>query len=327
MVPPTTDPAQDDQDSSGPADLQDENQNEEAQLDNNDLQSQVESTGFTNKDEIADETENHNGSRSVRTKSQPQRLQDYYVKVPPSNNHQQSNSNQVASTDKRWRQAMQQEICALENNGTWTLTELPKGKRAIDSKWVYKIKYKPTGEVERFKARLVAKGFTQMEGVDYHDIFAPVAKLVTMRTLLTIAAKKNWFIQQLDVNNAFLHGDLDEEVYMKVSQGFSKTNDSRVRCLQKSLYGLKQASLCIRSSRKSHAWSYTGTPIFEGNRRSWDFLPHKGEPVLTAFCDSDWLGCPYTRRSRTGYLLLFGGALISWKTKKQSVVSRSSAEA
>lgn len=75
---------------------------------------------------------------------------------------------------------MQQEIRALEKNDTWTLTDLPNGERAIESKWVYKIKYKQNGEVERYKARLVAKGFTQMEGVDYHDTFAPVAKLVTM---------------------------------------------------------------------------------------------------------------------------------------------------
>ncbi|GKC02577.1 putative reverse transcriptase domain-containing protein, partial [Tanacetum coccineum] len=112
-----------------------------------------------------------------------------------------------AAQDARWREAMQKEVKALEKNGTWTLEYLPEGKRAIDSKWVYKIKFKPNGEVEKYKARLVAKGFNQMEGVDYHDTFTP--KPVTVRTLLAVAVKRDWIIHQLDVNNAFLHGDLD----------------------------------------------------------------------------------------------------------------------
>ena len=137
---------------------------------------------------------------------------------------------------------MKKEIHALEQNGTWTLENLPKGKKAIDSKWVYKIKFKPSGEVERYKARLVAKGCTQIEGWDYHETFAPVAKLVAVRTLLAIAVKRGWEIQQLDVDNAFLHGDLEEEVYMKIPQGFSNKNETRVCKLKKSIYGLKQAS-------------------------------------------------------------------------------------
>ncbi|KAD5317201.1 hypothetical protein E3N88_17147 [Mikania micrantha] len=147
-----------------------------------------------------------------------------------------------ASQDENWEEAMQKEIKALEQNQTWSLEDLPEGKKPIDSKWVYKIKYKPNGEIERYKARLVAKGFTQMEGIDYHETFAPVAKLVTMRILLTIAVKRDWHIHQLDVNNAFLHGDLHEEVYMKIPQGFSKGRENKVCRLRKSIYGLKQAS-------------------------------------------------------------------------------------
>ncbi|KAK3030411.1 hypothetical protein RJ639_038939 [Escallonia herrerae] len=140
-----------------------------------------------------------------------------------------------------WRDAMAKEISALEANNTWTLMPLPYGKRAIDSKWVYKVKFHPDGIVERYKAQLVAKGYTQIE-VDFHETFVPVAKLVTVRCLLAIALIKKWELHQLDVNNAFFHEDLEEEVYMKIPQGFSKQGENRVCRLQKSLYGLRQAS-------------------------------------------------------------------------------------
>nr|GEY76533.1 reverse transcriptase, RNA-dependent DNA polymerase [Tanacetum cinerariifolium] len=110
-----------------------------------------------------------------------------------------------AAQDARWPEAMQMEVKALEKNGTWTLEYLREGKRAIELKWVYKIKFRPNGEVEKYKARLVTKGFNQMEGLDYHDTFTPVAKLVTIRTLLAIAVKMDWIIHQHNVNNAFLH--------------------------------------------------------------------------------------------------------------------------
>lgn len=134
---------------------------------------------------------------------------------------------------------MKREIELLEENDTWSLTQLPPGKNTVDSKWIYKVKFKPNGELERYKARLVARGFTQIEGEDYHETFALVAKFVTMRCLLTIVAAKG---HQLNVNNAFLHGDLNEEIYMKNPQGFAKKGDTRVCKLKKSLYGLRQAS-------------------------------------------------------------------------------------
>lgn len=112
--------------------------------------------------------------------------------------------------DEMWHEPIQKEIKALEENEMWTLQPLPAGKCTIGSKWVYKINFKPSGEIEHYKAKLVTKGFNQQEGIGFHDTFAPVAKLVTVRTLLTMATKRDWIIHQLDVNNAFLHGDLHE---------------------------------------------------------------------------------------------------------------------
>ena len=109
---------------------------------------------------------------------------------------------------------MQDELQAFAANNTWQLTPLPPRKKTIGCKWVYKIKYHSDGTVERHKARVVAKEFTQLEGLDFLDTFALVAKLTTLSLLLVVATTKNWILKQLDVNNVFLHGDLHEEVYM-----------------------------------------------------------------------------------------------------------------
>ncbi|XP_010520606.1 PREDICTED: uncharacterized protein LOC104799663 [Tarenaya hassleriana] len=119
---------------------------------------------------------------------------------------------------------MDVELKSLTGNGTWSVVSLPKDKKPVGCKWVYKIKRNPDGTVERFKARLVAKGFTQQEGVDFIDTFSPVAKLVTVKLLLALAATQKWSLTQMDVTNAFLHGDLEEEIYMSLPPGYTDTS-------------------------------------------------------------------------------------------------------
>ncbi|KAL0309364.1 UNVERIFIED_CONTAM: Retrovirus-related Pol polyprotein from transposon RE1 [Sesamum radiatum] len=129
-----------------------------------------------------------------------------------------------ANRSSHWREAMEKELEALEKNSTWDLTELPAGKRAIGSRWVYKTKLNQDGSIERYKARLVAKGYTQIEGVDFFDSFSPVAKTVTVRIFIAVATAFRWPLLQLDVNNAFLHGHLEEEVYMVPPEGYNKAH-------------------------------------------------------------------------------------------------------
>ncbi|XP_074267284.1 uncharacterized protein LOC141590608 [Silene latifolia] len=141
--------------------------------------------------------------------------------------HHEPSSFKEALQVPQWREAMQKEIEALERNNTWSLEPLPPTKKAIASKWVYKIKYHADETIERHKARLVVMGNRQVERVDYNETFAPTVKLVTVRTLLAIAAAKNWELHQMDVHNAFRHGDLHEEVYMKLPPGYDTNNDGK----------------------------------------------------------------------------------------------------
>ncbi|KAE8672369.1 hypothetical protein F3Y22_tig00111843pilonHSYRG00119 [Hibiscus syriacus] len=339
-----------------------------------------------------------------------------------------------------WVQAMKDEILALETNKTWSVASLPYGKVPIGCKWVYRIKYNAAGTIERYKARLVAKGYSQREGVDYVDTFSPVVKLVTVRFLLAIASIFDWPLFQLDVYNAFLQGDLSEEVYMELPPGFCSQGENMSKfdyslftmrkgnkivvlliyvddllitgndsCLINDLKNLlnkrfkmkdlgelkyflgfeimrskegilinqrKYALELIEESGMSGS-KPARTP-FEQNVRlttsKYDELRTKREPDITfavhylsqfmqqpkeshlhsalrivryikgnpgqgilmdsngnceirAYCDSDWAACPVSRRSVSGFCIKLGNSLISWKSKKQNVVARSSAEA
>ncbi|KAK2365584.1 putative mitochondrial protein [Trifolium repens] len=147
-----------------------------------------------------------------------------------------------ALNDSKWKAAMKEELKSIEKNNTWELMHKTVNKRPIDVKWVFKLKMKPNGEIAKYKARLVAKGFLQKQGLDFNEVFAPVARIETIRLVVAIATYKNWSMHQLDVKSAFLNGPLDEEVYVKQPPGFEiKGQENKVFKLKKALYGLKQA--------------------------------------------------------------------------------------
>ena len=140
---------------------------------------------------------------------------------------------------------MHEEMEALLRNKTWELVELPKGQKAIGNKWVYKIKRDGNDQVERYRARLVVKGYAQKEGIDFNEIFSPVVRLTTIRVVLAMCAALDLHLEQLDVKTAFLHGELEEEIYMLQPEGFKEQGKENLVCrLTKSLYGLKQAPRC-----------------------------------------------------------------------------------
>lgn len=147
-----------------------------------------------------------------------------------------------ASKRRVWIEAMNAEIASIERNKTWKLVDLPKNRKAIGLKWVYKVKRDPEGRVIKHKARIVAKGYVQKYGVDYEEVFAPVARIETVRLILALAGSYGWQVHHLDVKSAFLNGDLEEEVYVTQPEGFQrKGEENRVFKLAKALYGLKQA--------------------------------------------------------------------------------------
>ncbi|KAA0042053.1 Retrovirus-related Pol polyprotein from transposon TNT 1-94 [Cucumis melo var. makuwa] len=345
-----------------------------------------------------------------------------------------------------WKNAVMEEMKALEKNRTWEICALPKGHKTVGCKWVFSLKYKADGTLDRHKARLVAKGFTQTYGIDYSETFSPVAKLNTVRVLLSVAVNKDWPLYQLDVKNAFLNGDLMEEVYMSPPPGFeaqfgqqaSKTGKIAILIVyvddivltgddQTEISQLKQRMgdefeikdlgnlkyfLGMEVARSKEGISvsqrkYTldlltetgmlgcrpaDTPIefncklgnsddqvpidkeqyqrlvgkliylshtrpdisfavsvvsqfmqapyekhMEAVNKILRYLkntPGKGlmfrktnRKTIEAYTDSDWAGSVIDRKSTSGYCTFVWGNLVTWRSKKQSVVAKSSAEA
>lgn len=193
-------------------------------------------------EEIEPNEENRRPRRNVKF---PEKLRDFevelnLVELEVPNTYEEAIHCENAD---KWIEAIQEEIRALEQNKVWIIQKLPEGRKAIGSKWVFKLKYNNQGEIERYKARLCAKGFAQKEGRDYHEIFSPTTRFDSIRVILSVAAHEGYKIKQFDVKTAFLYGELSEEVYMEIPEGFPK-HGNEVCKLVKSLYGLKQAPRC-----------------------------------------------------------------------------------
>lgn len=194
------------------------------------------------------------GKQSTRPRRPPVWMQDFVTGEEESNeddalinfafyvNSDDPTQFYDAVKEEKWKEAMKQEILCIEKNHTWELVRLPSEAKKIGVKWVYKTKLNEEGNVAKYKARLVAKGYSQTPGVDYTEVFAPVARWDTIRSLLAVAAQKGWCVFQLDVKSAFLYGELKEEVYVDQPEGFIKAGEEdKVYRLKKALYGLKQA--------------------------------------------------------------------------------------
>nr|GEW91204.1 putative reverse transcriptase, RNA-dependent DNA polymerase, Gag-polypeptide of LTR copia-type [Tanacetum cinerariifolium] len=226
-----------------------------------------------------------------------------------------------ALSDPNWVESMNNEIEALNRNNTWTVCDLHVGRKPIGSKWIWKIKYKSSGDIERYKARLVAKGFSQKEGFDYDETFSPVVKMVNVRY-----------------------------VYMTLPDGYNNVDKSKVYKLNKSLYGLKQSprqwNAELTTALAEHGFEQSKSDV-DGINEFKLFLTAlkvlrylKGSPCcgvqfynyqdlkLKAYADADWAKCPKTRKSVTGFCVFLGKTLMSWKSKKkQATISKSSSEA
>ncbi|GJV81291.1 ribonuclease H-like domain-containing protein [Tanacetum coccineum] len=185
---------------------------------------------FKDPDKIKDATENVFQDSASSSSSESGGI-SVTADFPINSGNDTDSSDNIFSTQN-------EEVTTLEENVF--SEDLPKGRKAIGSKWIYKIKFQSSGEIDRFKARLVAQGFSQKKSIDYEETFSPVVKMVIVKCLLNVVVSQFWPIFQLGVNNAFLYGDLDEDVYMKPPEGYFPSGN-KVRKLKKNLYGLKQA--------------------------------------------------------------------------------------
>nr|GEX75305.1 ribonuclease H-like domain-containing protein [Tanacetum cinerariifolium] len=274
--------------------------------------------------------------------------------------------------DPNWGNAMYDEYNALVKNGTWLLVPRPAGVNMVRSMWLFKHKFHADGNLSRAKARLVANGSSQQLGVDFDEMFSPVIKLATIRTVLSLAVSCQWPIHQLDVKNAFLNGDLSKTVYMHQPLSFVDNHGLQVMPHELDFIIVTEIPHCfsidrvlrrrmLYSSLSVLTWllvTLLGHPLIQSLnwvRKICLYMHDLIEPHLAAlkrilryvqgtldlgihlyassttslvgYTDADWAGCPFTRRSTSGYCVFFGDNLLSWSAKRQHTLSRSSVEA
>ncbi|CAI7750055.1 unnamed protein product, partial [Closterium sp. NIES-54] len=261
---------------------------------------------------------------------------------------------------EKWRQSVKEEYHSLQENETWQLCELPPGKNAISSKLIFRHKYGHDGELTCYKSRLVAKGFQQTKGKDFDEIFAPVGKGTTLRVMLGMAANRGWRIKQMDITTALLNGIIMEELYMQQPEGLDD-GSGRVCRLKKAIYGLKQAPCAwyhkleetLLAGGSSCAWYIAvrqrlqrGAADLSKGEMLWTCymaLHHGAKEVVwlrrlleeievcqkeptVILCDNDFNSVKADGTSIGGYVCLFGGGAVSWRSKKQNKVGLSSCE-
>lgn len=192
--------------------------------------------------------------RTVRSSSRQRRKPDYYgYGVSVADTSDEPATLKEAMTRSEWVDAMDKEMMSLRENNVWDLIELPKDRKIVGSKWVFKTKRSANGMIERYKARLVAQGYTQQYGQDYDETFSPVVRFESLRTVIALAVQNDLKLHQMDVTTAFLNGQLQEEVYMRQPEGYTVEGKENLVCrLKKSLYGLKQSSRCWNSALDTH---------------------------------------------------------------------------
>ncbi|GKD16929.1 putative ribonuclease H-like domain-containing protein, partial [Tanacetum coccineum] len=261
-----------------------------------------------------------------------------------------------ALDDESWVEAMQEELLQFKIQKVWTLVDLPYGKKAIGTKWVYRNKKDERGIVVRNKARLVAQGYKQEEGIDYDEVFAPVARIEAIRLFLAYASFMNFVVYQMDVKSAFLYGTIKEEVYVSQPSGFVDLEfPEKFYKVEKALYGLHQAPKAWYETLSTYLLDngfYRGQidktlfikfqvqpKVSHLNAVKKIFRYLKGRPnlglwypkdssfILEAFSDSDYAGASLDMKSITGCYQFLGSRLISWQCKKQTVVANSTTEA
>nr|GEZ44305.1 hypothetical protein [Tanacetum cinerariifolium] len=269
---------------------------------------------------------------------------------------------------RRSVEAMNKEMEALNRNNTWVIIDRPNGRKLVGCKWIYKIKYKSNGKVERYKARLVAKGCSQKEGLYCEETFSPIVNMVSVRCVLSLVMQNQWSIFQLDVNNAFLVCKLKRSLYglkqaprkwneklssMLIELGFSQSNNGHSLFVKSDgdvfavllVYVddiiITGKLIYLTISYDVHKLSHVmHGPLKSALKLAFRVLRYlKGAPgkgvlynkssnfELCAFVDSDWAKCNATWRFVFGFVVFLSSCLVSWKSKKQSVLAKSSAEA